>query len=136
MAENLNNVGAPIQDQEEVKVQSGRARAIAASDLPDKVHTWPYLVRAEFISGCVLLLDRGQHLFAGVYVHAVDHLRDGFHTTVRFAAELPQGLKLLFNHDGDFVDDVGRYLIQICHSHRYVNLEFLGQRTDQRRCLR
>jgi len=56
MAENLNNVGAPIQDQEEVKVQSGRARAIAASDLPDKVHTWPYLVRAEFIAGCVLLL--------------------------------------------------------------------------------
>ncbi|MFL5250089.1 MAG: hypothetical protein ACJ783_17090 [Myxococcales bacterium] len=55
MAENLN-VGAPIQDQEEVKVQAGRARAIAASDLPDKVHTWPYLVRAEFISGCVLLL--------------------------------------------------------------------------------
>jgi hypothetical protein len=56
MAENLNNVGAPIQDQEEVKVQSGRARSIAASDLPDKVHTWPYLVRAEFIAGCVLLL--------------------------------------------------------------------------------
>src|SRR5213082_1250616 len=56
MAENINNVGAPIQDQEEVKVQSGRARAIAASDLPDKVHTWPYLVRAEFISGCILLL--------------------------------------------------------------------------------
>src|SRR3954468_1047012 len=55
MAENLN-VGAPIQDQEEVKVQAGRARAIAASDLPDKVHTWPYLVRAEFIAGCVLLL--------------------------------------------------------------------------------
>jgi Cytochrome b(C-terminal)/b6/petD len=55
MAENLN-VGAPIQDQEEVKVQAGRARAIAASDLPDKVHTWPYLVRAEFISGCILLL--------------------------------------------------------------------------------
>jgi uncharacterized membrane protein len=55
MAENLN-VGAPIGDHEEVKVQSGRARALASSDLPDKVHTWPYLVRAEFISGCVLLL--------------------------------------------------------------------------------
>ena len=24
--------------------------------LPDKVHTWPYLVRAEFIAGCVALL--------------------------------------------------------------------------------
>jgi CheY-like chemotaxis protein len=55
MAENVSP-GAPIADQEEVKVQSGRARALAAADLPDKVHTWPYLVRAEFISGCVLLL--------------------------------------------------------------------------------
>src|SRR6266849_4027254 len=55
MAENISP-GAPIGDQEEVKVQSGRARAIAAADLPDKVHTWPYLVRAEFISGCILLL--------------------------------------------------------------------------------
>src|SRR3954466_5430014 len=55
MAENVNP--AVIQDQEEVKVTSGRARAaIPTADLPDKVHTWPYLVRAEFISGCVLLL--------------------------------------------------------------------------------
>src|SRR3954464_13007383 len=46
-----------IQDQEEAKVQAGRARAaLPASDLPDKVHTWPYLVRAEVIAGCVLLL--------------------------------------------------------------------------------
>ena len=36
-----------IQDHEEVKVTSGRARAaIPTADLPDKVHTWPYLVRA------------------------------------------------------------------------------------------
>ena len=55
MAENTAP-GAPIADQEEVKVQAGRARALAAADLPDKVHTWPYLVRAEFISGCILLL--------------------------------------------------------------------------------
>jgi Cytochrome b(C-terminal)/b6/petD len=55
MAENTVP-GAPIADQEEVKVQAGRARALAASDLPDKVHTWPYLVRAEFIAGCILLL--------------------------------------------------------------------------------
>ena len=55
MAENINP--ATIHDQEEVKVQAGRARAsLPASDLPDKVHTWPYLVRAEFISGCVLML--------------------------------------------------------------------------------
>src|SRR3984893_15435239 len=55
MAENVNP--AVIQDQEEVKVTSGRARAaLPASDLPDKVHTWPYLVRAEFIAGCILLL--------------------------------------------------------------------------------
>src|SRR5499427_4953306 len=55
MAENVNP--ATIQDQEEVKVTAGRARAsLPAADLPDKVHTWPYLVRAEFISGCVLLL--------------------------------------------------------------------------------
>ncbi len=55
MAENTSP-GAPIADQEEVKVQAGRARALAAADLPDKVHTWPYLVRAEFIAGCILLL--------------------------------------------------------------------------------
>ena len=55
MAENITP-GAPIADQEEVKVQAGRARSLAAADLPDKVHTWPYLVRAEFISGCILLL--------------------------------------------------------------------------------
>ena len=55
MAENINP--ATIQDQEEVKVTAGRARAnIPLADLPDKVHTWPYLVRAEFIAGCVLLL--------------------------------------------------------------------------------
>src|ERR1700694_6065816 len=55
MAENVNP--ATIQDQEEAKVVAGRARAVLpASDLPDKVHTWPYLVRAEFIAGCVLLL--------------------------------------------------------------------------------
>jgi len=55
MAENIQP--GNIQDQEEVKVQAGRARAaLPAADLPDKVHTWPYLVRAEFISGCVLLL--------------------------------------------------------------------------------
>src|SRR2546422_3962910 len=55
MAENLS---ATIQDPEEVKVTAGRARSTvsAATDLPDKVHTWPYLVRAEFIAGCVLLL--------------------------------------------------------------------------------
>src|SRR5438477_5463943 len=55
MAENIQP--GTIQDQEEVKVQAGRARgALPAADLPDKVHTWPYLVRAEFIAGCVLLL--------------------------------------------------------------------------------
>ena len=55
MAENIQP--GTIQDQEEVKVQAGRARAaLPAADLPDKVHTWPYLVRAEFIAGCILLL--------------------------------------------------------------------------------
>ncbi|HZX64191.1 MAG TPA: hypothetical protein VFE76_02290, partial [Myxococcales bacterium] len=55
MAENLQP--GTIHDQEEAKVQAGRARAsLPASDLPDKVHTWPYLVRAEFIAGCILML--------------------------------------------------------------------------------
>src|SRR6266480_2418001 len=54
-AENIQP--ATIQDQEDAKVTAGRGRAaLPASDLPDKVHTWPYLVRAEFIAGCVLLL--------------------------------------------------------------------------------
>ena len=56
MAESVSP-GSQIQDPEEVKVTSGRARAsLPVADLPDKVHTWPYLVRAEFIAGCVLLL--------------------------------------------------------------------------------
>src|SRR2546421_5751557 len=55
MAENIQP--GTIHDQEEVKVQSGRARAaLPAADLPDKCETWPYLVRAEFVAGCVLLL--------------------------------------------------------------------------------
>jgi len=42
MAENVNP--ATIQDQEDAKVTAGRARAmLPAADLPDKVHTWPYL---------------------------------------------------------------------------------------------
>ena len=55
MAENLTNT---VQDPEDAKVTAGRARSAVTSvmDLPDKVHTWPYLVRAEFIAGCVLLL--------------------------------------------------------------------------------
>ena len=56
MAESIPTPGSQIQDPEEVKVAAGRARSSVFADLPDKVHTWPYLVRAEFISGCVLLL--------------------------------------------------------------------------------
>lgn len=47
--------GVP-RDQEEVKVQAAKRRALQAAELPDKVHTWPYLVRAEFISGLVMIL--------------------------------------------------------------------------------
>src|SRR5690349_16103466 len=43
-------------DQEQVKVDAATKRAVADVQLPDKVHTWPYLVRAEFIAGCVMLL--------------------------------------------------------------------------------
>ncbi len=41
---------------DEGKVAAGRRRAAALAELPDKVHTWPYLVRAEFIAGCVMIL--------------------------------------------------------------------------------
>ena len=44
------------KDQEQVKVDSATRRAAVDIQLPDKVHTWPYLVRAEFISGCVMIL--------------------------------------------------------------------------------
>src|SRR6186997_877556 len=43
-------------NQEQVKIDSATRRAAADTQLPDKVHTWPYLVRAEFISGCVMIL--------------------------------------------------------------------------------
>src|SRR5688500_18727709 len=44
------------QNQEQVKIDGATRRAAGESQLPDKVHTWPYLVRAEFISGCVMIL--------------------------------------------------------------------------------
>src|SRR5215467_15642988 len=44
------------KDQEQVKVDSATRRAAVDIQLPDKLHTWPYLVRAEFISGCVMIL--------------------------------------------------------------------------------
>jgi hypothetical protein len=44
------------KDQEQVKVDAAAKRASLDQQLPDKVHTWPYLVRAEFISGCVMIL--------------------------------------------------------------------------------
>src|SRR4051812_17100626 len=47
--------GVPA-NQEDVKVEAGKRRAMVADQLPDKVHTWPYLVRAEFIAGCVMVL--------------------------------------------------------------------------------
>jgi cytochrome b/b6/petD-like protein len=47
--------GVP-KDQEEVKVEAAKRRAAIHEELPDKVHTWPYLVRNEFISGCVMIL--------------------------------------------------------------------------------
>jgi hypothetical protein len=43
-------------NQEQVKVDSAARRAALDHALPDKVHTWPYLVRAEFIAGCVMIL--------------------------------------------------------------------------------
>ena len=44
------------KDQEQVKVDAGKNRSASDTQLPDKVHTWPYLVRAEFIAGCVMIL--------------------------------------------------------------------------------
>ncbi|MHB1844948.1 MAG: cytochrome C [Deltaproteobacteria bacterium] len=55
MAETLAPIDSGIV-AEEVKVTAGKKRSAALSELPDKVHTWPYLVRAEFIAGCVLIL--------------------------------------------------------------------------------
>ncbi len=49
MAEAVAKSPAP-RDQEELKVEAGKRRAEGWQSLPDKVHTWPYLVRAEFIS--------------------------------------------------------------------------------------
>jgi hypothetical protein len=47
--------GVPA-NQEDVKVESAKRRAMVFEQLPDKVHCWPYLVRAEFIAGCVMTL--------------------------------------------------------------------------------
>jgi hypothetical protein len=56
MAETFPITKPVPKDQEQVKVDSATRRAAADIQLPDKVHTWPYLVRAEFISGCVMIL--------------------------------------------------------------------------------
>jgi Cytochrome b(C-terminal)/b6/petD len=55
MAETVAKSPIP-SNQEQVKVESGKRRAEGWAQLPDKVHTWPYLVRAEFIAGSVMLL--------------------------------------------------------------------------------
>jgi hypothetical protein len=44
------------REPEQLKVDAAVRRAEVAPQLPDKVHTWPYLVRAEFIAGCVMIL--------------------------------------------------------------------------------
>ncbi|HEV8325255.1 MAG TPA: cytochrome C [Myxococcota bacterium] len=51
------NKSLPV-NPEEVKASAGkrRTRSLAAEELPDKVHTWPYLVRNEFISGIILMI--------------------------------------------------------------------------------
>lgn len=41
---------------EEVKAESAKRRSMATASLPDKVHTWPYLVRAEFIAGIIMMV--------------------------------------------------------------------------------
>lgn len=44
------------RNPEQDKVAAGRSRAVGEPNLPDKVHTWPYLVRAEFIAGLCMVL--------------------------------------------------------------------------------
>jgi hypothetical protein len=49
--------GAPVPgNPEEVKSRAGKMRARIEVNLPDKVHTWPYLVRAEFIAGALFMI--------------------------------------------------------------------------------
>jgi uncharacterized membrane protein len=65
MAENAPPPSAP-SGGEPAKAPSGgepaKAPAVAAASAPprpsltDKVHSWPYWIRAEFIAGCVLIL--------------------------------------------------------------------------------
>src|ERR671937_48116 len=44
-------------NQEEAKARPSAAPAPSAlAELRDKIHSWPYFVRAEFIAGCVLVL--------------------------------------------------------------------------------
>lgn len=49
--------GSPVpSNPEEVKSRAGKMRARVEVNLPDKVHTWPYLVRAEFIAGALFMI--------------------------------------------------------------------------------
>jgi hypothetical protein len=49
--------GLPVPgNPEEVKSRAGKMRARIEVNLPDKVHTWPYLVRAEFIAGTLFMV--------------------------------------------------------------------------------
>jgi hypothetical protein len=52
---------APVKAPAGAGVPAKPARAAPsapgrASDLRDKIHSWPYFIRAEFIAGCVLIL--------------------------------------------------------------------------------
>ncbi|MBI3183429.1 MAG: cytochrome C [Myxococcales bacterium] len=54
MAETALKADPP--NQEQLKVDAGQRRAAADLKLPDKIHCWPYLVRAEFIAGCIMTI--------------------------------------------------------------------------------
>ncbi len=42
-------------DPEEIKARGAKKRAVASSGLPDKIHTWPYLVKVEFIAAIIMI---------------------------------------------------------------------------------
>ncbi len=57
MAENVPPPAASASEPKQAKVAAGDASASPpAAELPDKIHSWPYWIRAEFIAGSVMIL--------------------------------------------------------------------------------
>ena len=77
------------------------------------------------------MFDVGENVLTGAGVQAIEHLRHRAHPTARLLAEIAESLQLQSDYAGNFVNDVGRDLVQIGHADGHVGPDLLGQRKQK-----